>query len=310
MAKDLSAIWVEKYRPYYIDDYIFQDKSQRRLILQMIADENIPHLLLSGTQGSGKTTLARILVHELDLEPTDLLVINASDENSVDVMRDKIKAFITTFAMGSFKIVNLEEADYLSPNAQAVLRQMMEQFSNSCRFILTCNYENKIIPAIKSRCQQFHFKAFDRDNIIDRIESILAKERVSFERVDVEDYVAISYPDIRKAINLVQQYSVNGNLSKPSKVQEAGDYKFKLLDLLSTDDWLETRKLLCANVNAEEWEGVYRFLYENLNKSTKFSEPAKWEEGIVIISDHLYRHSLVADPEINAAAMFIRLAQI
>lgn len=310
MAKDLSALWVEKYRPQYVDDYIFQDKSQRRLILQMVADMQIPHLLLSGIQGAGKTTLARVLINELDIENTDILIINASDETGVDHMRDKIKSFVSTFAMGSFKIVNLEEADYLSPNAQAILRQIMEQYSDSTRFILTCNYDNKIIPAIKSRCQHFHFKAFDKEEIVDRVESILAKEHISFERVDVDNYVAIGYPDIRKIINLVQQNSFSGKLIAPSQAEEAGDYKFKLLDLLSTDNWLEIRKLLCANVAAEEWEGVYRFLYENLNKSTKFSEKPKWEKGIVIIADHLFKHGIVADPELNAAAMFIRLAQI
>jgi len=211
--------------------------------------------------------------------------------------------------MGDFKVVQLEEADYLTHNAQAVLRQLMEEYADVARFIMTCNYDHKIIPAIKSRCQQFRFHAFDKDDIAERIAMVLISEHVKFNEDLLYKYVAAGYPDIRKIINLVQQNVVDENLMSPTET-EAGDYKFQLLELLATDSWLEIRKLLCANVPAEEWEAVYRFLYENLNKSGRFSNQAKWEEGIVIIADHLYKHGIVADPEINAAAMFIRLAAL
>lgn len=309
MAKDLSKLWVEKYRPQTIDDYIFQDHSQKRAILKFIGEGSIPHLLLSGVQGTGKTTISKVLVNTLKLDETDVLLINASDENSVDVIRDKIKTFITTFALGDYKIVQLEEADYLSPNAQAVLRQMMEEYSDAARFILTCNYDHKIIPAVKSRCQQFRFHAFDRDDVAERIAVILIEERVKFTVDLLDKYIAAGYPDIRKIINLLQQNVVDNELLPPTEI-ETGDYKFQMLELLETDNWLEIRKLLCKNVSTEEWEAVYKFLYENLNKSNKFSSQDKWEEGIVTIADHLYKHSLAADPEINAAAMFIRLSKI
>jgi len=306
---DLQKLWVEKYRPQTVEDYIWQDESQKRAILRMIGEGSIPHLLLSGVQGSGKTTLSKMLVRTLDVDPTDVLLINASDENNVDTIREKIKGFVSSWAIGNFKVVQLEEADYLTHNAQAVLRQLMEEYADAARFVLTCNYDHKIIPAIKSRCQQFRFHAFDKDDIAERVAMILIEEHVKFNEDLLYKYVAAGYPDIRKIINLVQQNVVDGNLMPPTEV-EAGDYKFQLLDLLSMDNWLEIRKLLCATVPAEEWEAVYRFLYENLNKSRKFGNDAKWEEGIVIIADHLYKHGVVADPEINAAAMFIRLANL
>jgi DNA polymerase III delta prime subunit len=306
---DLQKLWVEKYRPNRVEEYIWQDNSQKKSILRMIGEGSIPHLLLAGVQGSGKTTLSKMLITALNLDPTDVLLINASDENSVDVMRDKIKGFVSSWAIGDFKVVQLEEADYLSPNAQAILRQLMEQYADVARFILTCNYDHKIIPALKSRVQEFRFHAFDKDDIAERIAEILISEHVKFNVELLDKYVASGYPDIRKIINMVQQGSIDGVLQSPTE-QESGDYKFQMLNLLASDSWLDIRKLLCANVPAEEWEAVYRFMYENLNKSGKFANNSKWEEGIVVIADHLYKHGICADPEINAAAMFIRLSAL
>ncbi len=303
-------LWVEKYRPQTVNEYIFHDNAQRNAVMKMIADKSIPHLLLSGVQGSGKTTLAQILINEMDVDETDVITINASDENSVDTIRDKIKSFITTFAMGEFKIVHLEEADYITPNGQGVMRRMMEEYSDTARFILTCNYENKIIPAVKSRCQQFRFKAGDKVDIAEYAADILISEKVKFDLDTLDKYIAIGYPDVRKIVNLLQQYTIDGQLTLPLSDKEAGDYKFKLLDFIERDKWLDARLLCCENVVAEEWEEVYRFLYENLNKAPKFQDKDKWEGGIVVIADHLYKHGIVADPEINAAAMFIRMTQL
>ena len=303
-------LWVEKYRPQTVNEYIFHDNAQRTAVMKMIADKSIPHLLLSGVQGSGKTTLAQILINEMDVDETDVITINASDENSVDTIRDKIKSFITTFAMGEFKIVHLEEADYITPNGQGVMRRMMEEYSDTARFILTCNYENKIIPAVKSRCQQFRFKAGDKVDIAEYAADILISEKIKFDLDTLDKYISIGYPDVRKIVNLLQQYTSDGVLSLPLSDKEAGDYKFKLLDFIERDKWLDARLLCCENVVAEEWEEVYRFLYENLSKAPKFQDKDKWEGGIVVIADHLYKHGIVADPEINAAAMFIRLTQL
>ncbi len=311
MSEHNRKLWVEKYRPTTTEEYIFHDATIKAAVTKMISDKSIPHLLFSGVQGSGKTTLAQILVSELDVEETDVLVLNASDENSVDVMRDKIKGFITTFAMGDFKVVRLEEADYITLNGQGVLRNMMEEYADVARFILTCNYENKIIPAVKSRCQQFRFKAGDKVDITEYACKVLMAEKVSFDINTLDKFIAIGYPDIRKIVNLLQQHTNEANELQLPQTEDAGDYKFKLLDCIERDKWLDARILCCENVVAEEWEDVYRFLYENLIKAPKFSaDNNKWEAGIVILADRLYKHGIVADPELNAAAMFIQLTQV
>jgi len=310
MKADKHVLWVEKYRPSTLDEYIFHDSAHKRAFQQMVEDQTIPHLLLSGVQGSGKTTIAQILIKALNVDITDILLINASDETGVDAMRDKIKAFISTFSMSGIKIVQLEEADHLSQPAQAVLRKYMEDFNAQARFILTCNYEHKIIPAIKSRTQQYRFKAADRDEITEFTAKILLSEKVKFNIDLLDKYIAVGYPDIRKIINLLQQNNINNILQPLHTATEAGDYKFKLLDMLALDDWTGARSLACANVAPEDWEDLYRFLYENLDKSKKFSKTENWEAGIVILADQLYKNSVVADQEINAASTFIRLSQV
>ena len=166
------------------------------------------------------------------------------------------------------------------------------------------------MPAIRSRCQHYRFKAFDKDDIAERIVTILATEQVKFTLDLVDKYISAGYPDVRKIIQMLQQNSIDGELQEPTLAGEVGDYKFQLLDLMERDNWFEIRKLLCGTVAAEEWEDVYRFVYENLGKAAKFGNQDKWEAGIVIIADHLYKHGVVADPEVNSAAMFIRLAQV
>lgn len=308
---DKHKLWCEKYRPKTLNQYVFHDQSHRTAFERMVAEHTIPHLMLSGIQGSGKTTIGQVLCNELDLDDMDVLIINASDENSVDVMRDKIKSFISTYAMSDFKIVQLEEADYISPNGQAILRRMMEEYHDVARFILTCNYEHKIIPAIRSRCQHFRFKSHDKDDVTEHIAQILLKEDVHFSIDLLDKYVTAGYPDIRKIINLVQQ-NTNDSTLQPLDVvsSEGADYKFQLLELLDNNDWGQARKLVCAEVSNEEWEDLYRFIYQNLDRCTKFQQQDKWEQAITIVADHLYKHTLCADPEINGAAMFIRLGQI
>ena len=186
----------------------------------------------------------------------------------------------------------------------------MEEYADFARFILTCNYENKVIPPIKSRCQHFHFKAADKNDIAEYLINILAQEEVRFDLNLLDKYIAYGYPDIRKIVNMLQQNAVDGKLQIPKFEGTASDYKFKLIDLLERDKWLDARKLVCGNVTSDEWEDVYRFLYENVARAPKFQQKDKWEEAIITIAEHLYKHSIVADPEINAAAMFIRLGQL
>lgn len=303
-------LWTEKYRPTSLDQYIFQDEQQQTAFTRMVEQKTIPHLLLSGVQGSGKTTIARILIQAMDLDTTDVLVINASRENSVDTVRDKIQNFVSTFAMGPFKIVHLEEADFISLSGQAIMREIMERYADHVRFILTCNYVNKIMPAIASRCQHFHFKAGNKEDILMYCASILVEENVKGKKETLTKYIAYGYPDIRKIVNSLQQNSFDGKLHDPKLEGTAGDWKFSLLDLIEQDKWIDARKLITENITGDEWVELYRFLYENLNRSIKFSKQDKWEQAIVTISTYLYQHGIVADPEINAAAMVIELGRI
>lgn len=311
MEANKNALWVEKYRPKTLKDYIFQDSLQEKTIKKMIEDKSIPHLLFSGIQGSGKTSIALILINELNVDPSDVLIINASDENKAEIIRDKIKSFISTYPFGDFKVVLLEEGDYITPLGQGIMRRMMEEYSNSARFLLTCNYENKVIPALRSRFQHFRFKASDKDDITELAAKILLNEDVKFDLDVLDKFVSTYYPDIRKTINSLQQYSIDGQLHLPhSSSEESGDYRFLILELLNQDKWAEIRDVICANVAGEEWDELYTFLYQNLNKSKKFKDTTKWGMGIITIADYMHHHALSSDPALNASAMFIKLGQI
>ena len=213
----MKELWVEKYRPKTVDGYVFRDDAQRNQVKTWIKDKTIPHLLFSGNAGIGKTTLAKLLFNELDVNPLDILEINASRTNSVDDVRDKIVAFVQMIPFGDFKVVLLDEADYLSPNAQAALRGVMEEYHTTARFILTCNYPNRIIPAIHSRCQGFHIAKIDQTEFTARVAEILITEGVTPDLDVLDTYVKATYPDLRKCINMVQMNSVEGKLVSPQE---------------------------------------------------------------------------------------------
>lgn len=304
-------LWCEKYRPKTLDEYVFHNPHHKQKVLEWIDNGSIPHILMSGVQGSGKTTLAKILIDSLNVDEMDVLELNASDENSVDVMREKIKSFVTTAPMGPFKIVHLEEADYLTLSGQSVMRGLAEEYEQTARFVMTCNYVHKIMPAIRSRFQEILFKSPDINDITEYCATVLVKEQIDFDLETLDKYIAVGFPDVRKIINTLQLQTVGGKLLPPTfNGAQAGDWKFKLLDLIEADQWAESRKLVCGNVVADEWEDLYRFLYENIDKCPKFKVSAKWEQAIVTIAEYLYKHQAVADPEVNAAACFITLGQI
>ena len=213
----MKELWVEKYRPKTVNGYVFRDDAQRNQVNTWIKDKTIPHLLFSGNAGIGKTTLAKLLFNELDVNPLDILEINASRTNSVDDVRDKIVSFVQMIPFGDFKVVLLDEADYLSPNAQAALRGVMEEYHTTARFILTCNYPNRIIPAIHSRCQGFHIAKIDQTEFTARVAEILITEGVTPDLDTLDTYVKATYPDLRKCINTVQMNSVEGVLTKPNE---------------------------------------------------------------------------------------------
>lgn len=304
----MKELWVEKYRPNKIDGYVFRDGHQRKQVETWIKDKSIPHLLLSGSAGIGKTTLAKILIQELGIEDYDVLEINASRTNSVEDVRDKITNFVQMIPFGPFKVVLLDEADYLSPNAQAALRGVMEEYHSTARFILTCNYPNRIIPAIHSRCQGFHVERTDITEFTARVATILVEEAVDFDLDTLDNYVKVTYPDLRKCINLVQQNVNENKLAAPNKGDQGeADWKFDMVELFKAGKINDARKLLCGKLRAEEMEEVFRWLYDNI---TIFDDEAKQDQAILIIKQGLVDHTLISDPEINLSATLIKLARL
>lgn len=305
----MKKLWTEAYRPKTVDDYVFRDQNQKNQVQSWVESQSIPHLLFSGSPGVGKTALARILINELDIDEFDILEINASRENSVDTIRDKIVTFVETMPFGDFKLVLLDEADYISPNGQAALRGVMETYHSSARFILTCNYPNKIIPALHSRCQGFHIEKIDITEFTARMAMILVEEQIEFDLDTLDTYVKATYPDLRKCINSCQMNSADGTLKSPSG-DEVGnqDYKLAVVDLFKTGKILEARKLLCENVRPDEIEEIFRWMYDNLNLWSEDQE--KQDQAILIIRDGLVNHALVSDPEINLSATLCELTKL
>lgn len=304
----MKELWVEKYRPKTVDGYVFRDDAQRNQVKTWIKDKSIPHLLLSGNAGIGKTTLAKLLFNELDVNPLDILEINASRTNSVDDVRDRIVNFVQMIPFGDFKVVLLDEADYLSPNAQAALRGVMEEYHETARFVLTCNYPNKIIPALHSRCQGFHIAKVDMVEFTARVAEILMTEGVTPDLDILDSYVRATYPDLRKCINMVQMNCQDNKLLsfEEGDTGEA-DWKPKMVSLFKAGKIQDARKLLCGAVRAEEMEEVYRWLYDNVEI---FGGEPQQDQAIKCIAKGLETHALVVDPEINLADTLVKLSHI
>lgn len=305
----MKKLWVEAYRPKKVSDYVFRDDAQRRQVNSWIKEGSIPHLLLSGAAGIGKTTLAKVLCNELNIEEYDVLEINASRDNNVETVRDKIINFVQMIPFGPFKVVLLDEADYLTPNAQAILRGVMETYSNHSRFILTCNYPNRIIPALHSRCQGFHVDKTDQTEFTARVATILVEETVEFDLDTLDTYVKLTYPDLRKCINMVQQNVNEGKLLTPT-AGEAGvaDYKIDMVELFKKGKIKEARTLLCGRARPEEMEEIYTWLYNNLDLLGKTEEQK--DQALLIIKQGLCDHAICADSEINLAAVLVKLARL
>lgn len=304
----IKELWVEKWRPNTIDGYVFRDEKQRVQIEQWIKDKSIPNLMLSGGPGVGKSTLAKLLIHEIGIEEYDILEINASRTNSVDDVRDKITNFVQMIPFGAFKVVLLDECDFLSASAQAALRGVLEEYHNTARFILTCNYPNKVIPALHSRCQGFHIEKTDQVEFTARVATILINENVAFDLDTLDNYVKVAYPDLRKCINLVQQNVSNNTLVAPTTTETSGqEWKFKMVELFKAGKISEARKFVCGKVRAEEIEDIYRWLYDNIEI---FGDETAQDSAILIIKQGLVDHTLVADSEINLAACLIRLSRL
>jgi len=305
----MKELWTEKYRPSTLDDYVFRDDAQRKQVQSWVDSRTIPHLLFSGAPGTGKTTLAKVLINMLEIDEYDVLEINASRENSVENVRDKITNFVQTMPFGEFKVVLLDEADYISPNGQAALRGVMETYASSSRFILTCNYPNKVIPALHSRCQGFHIEKIDHTEFTARVATVCVTEGVDVDIDTLDSYVKATYPDLRKCLNLCQMNTIDGKLVKPNEGDSAtADYKLAVVDLFKQGKILEARKMLCSQVRPEEMDELFRWMYDNLELwgDTQESKDA----AILIIAKGLRNIPMVADQEINLAATLVELTQI
>lgn len=304
----MKELWVEKYRPDNVDEYVWADKDQKAMIKSWISDQYIPHLLLAGQAGAGKTTLAKILVKELKIDPAEFLHINASRDNNVEVLRNKITNFCSTMAMGPFKVVLMDEADYITQPAQAILRGMMEQYHEGVRFILTCNYPNKIIPALHSRLQTVTFKTLDQVEFTVRLGQIIATEGVEFDMETLDTYVKACYPDLRKAINTVQMRSTSGRLEAPKVEDTESDYKIAMVDLFRQGRIREARNLIIKQISLEEYEDMFRFMYRNLDLWG--NDVDTQDSALLLIRKGLVNHSMAADPEINLSATFVELERL
>jgi len=305
----MRELWTEKYRPKHIQDYVFRDEAQRQQVQTWVDAGAIPHLLFSGAPGVGKTTLAKILINELGIDDFDVLEINASRENSVDTIRDKITGFVSTMPFGQFKVVLLDEADYISPNGQAALRGVMETYHASARFILTCNYPNRVIPALHSRCQGFHIERVDVTEFTARMATVLVTEGVEFDLDTLDTYVKATYPDLRKCLNMCQMNSTEGRLDAPHG-DEGGvrEWKADVVQLFKQGKVREARTLLCQSARPEEMEEIFRWMYDNLDLWT--ADIHKQDQAILIIRQGLVNNSFVADPEINLSATMVELANL
>ena len=305
----MKELWTEKYRPSTLDDYVFRDDAQRKQVQQWVDSKTIPHLLFSGAPGTGKTTLAKVLINMLDIDEYDVLEINASRENSVENVRDKITNFVQTMPFGEFKVVLLDEADYISPNGQAALRGVMETYASSSRFILTCNYPNKVIPALHSRCQGFHIEKIDHTEFTARVATVCVTEGVDVDIDTLDSYVKATYPDLRKCLNLCQMNTIDGKLVKPNEGDSAtADYKLAVVDLFKQGKILEARKMLCSQVRPEEMDELFRWMYDNLELWGSTQEQK--DAAILIIAKGLRNIPMVADQEINLSATLVELTNL
>lgn len=297
----MNSLLVEKYRPVVLSDYIgtqeLLDSSKN-----FIESGDIPHLLLYGKAGTGKTTLAKLLVKNIEC---DYLYVNASDENSVDSIRFKIKTFISAVGFNNLKVVILDEADYLTPNAQAALRNLMETFSKHSRFVMTCNYVERIIDPIQSRCQTFHVTIPTKAEAARKIKSILDSEKVKYTIDNIKIVVDNGYPDMRRTINMLQKSIVNNELVLDAKSVLQADFKQKVLNAIVNKNTVAQIRQIIADNSVRDFSELFTYLYENVEQISEQDA----DIVLLVIAQYQYQDALVVDKEINFAAMISALKE-
>ena len=298
-----NSLWVEKYRPIKLDDYVGNEHLKEK-VSGYIESEDVPHLLLFGRAGTGKTTLAKLIVKSIEC---DYMIINASDENNVDTVRNKVKNFASSQGFKKYKIVILDEFDYMTPNAQAILRNLMETFSKHCRFILTCNYVEKIIDPIQSRCQTFQIVPPSKKEVAVQLDKILKSENVKYDVKDLVPIIDSSYPDIRKIINTCQLNSVKGVLKLSKNDLLDSDFKTKILDILKTSDdsrnkYMKIRKTV-ADSKVQDFTEMYSLLYDKVDEYAS----GKISGVILVLAEGQHRDALAVDKEIPFMATILNI---
>ena len=301
-----NSLWVESYRPIRLEDYVGNEHLKSK-VEGYLESGDVPHLLLHGRAGTGKTTLAKLIVKSVDC---DYMVINASDENNVDTVRNKVKNFASSMGFKKWKIIILDEFDYMSPNAQAILRNLMETFSQHCRFILTCNYVEKVIDPIQSRCQSFQIVPPTKKDVAVQISKILKAENVEFEPKDLVPIIDAGYPDIRKIINTCQMNSVKGKLQVDTQNLLENDYKTKVLDILKSSDdkrnkYTNMRQTI-INSRVTDFSELFTLLYEKVDEYA----PSNTANVIIALSEGQSKHFNAIDKEIPMAATLIEILNL
>ena len=296
------SLWVERYRPTQLENYVGNEHLKAK-VERYIKSNDVPHLLLYGRAGTGKTTLAKLIVKNIEC---DYLYINASDENSVDTVRNKVRQFASTIGFKDMKVIVLDECDYITPNAQAALRNLMETFSKHCRFILTCNFVERIIDPLQSRCQVFEIIPPSKKDVAVHLTKVMELESITYDNEDLKVLIDSSYPDVRKIINATQRSVVDNKvvMDKQSTIQN--DYKLKVLDILKTQDkktaFSNLRQLLADNA-IRDYSDCFRLLYDNVDEFAAGNMAAV----ILILARYEQSDMQVVDKEINFMAMLIEL---
>ena len=301
-VRDEMFLWVEKYRPQKIDDCVLPE-ALKKTFKEYISKGELPNFLLCGTAGTGKTTVAKALCNEIGAE---YMFINGSEESGIDVLRTKIKSFASSVSLtDAKKVVILDEADYLNPNStQPALRAFIEEFSNNCRFILTCNFKNRIIEPLHSRCAVIEFKIdnAEKKNMLEgffkRTRQILQQENIEFDPQVVAEMLTKYFPDFRRILNELQRYSVSGKIDTGILVNVSEESYKSLIKFMKEKDFTEVRKWVGKNSDTDS-VSLFRQLYDS---ASTIMEPASIPQLILILAEYQYKAAFVADHELNNMA--------